>query len=204
MGDSKLSDQPIPSHLPKYLPLIPSQLQTSISITQNTKTVKIHKFSSNLHYSRCLTFLHSCCFQAQQTRLLQLVYVIESITLFTSVDYRNHPKFSFSTEVLRTSRIYWINDILKWGMTSKSLQTALHFLFIIESSGLWVKGANQEVFLTGTQRSKHFYPFRAQIDTLFPVPSIQNSVSYWLKEDNVMFCHVKSVLRKTIVYGGQE
>lgn len=91
----ELSDQPVPSHLPELLPLIPRQLQTSLSTTQNMKAVKTNKFPSNLHYCRCLTLLHSCCFQAQQTRLLQLVYVIESITLFTSADYRNHPRFSF-------------------------------------------------------------------------------------------------------------
>lgn len=95
MGDSKLSERLTPSHLPKHLPLIPKQMQASLSITQNMNSVKIQGFSSNLHYCRCLIFLHSRCFWAQETRLLQLVYVIESITLFMSADYRNHPQFSF-------------------------------------------------------------------------------------------------------------
>lgn len=106
VGDSKLSDQPILSHLPKHLPLIPRQLQTSLSITQNMKAVKIQGFSSNLHYCRCLTFLHSCCFWAQQRQLLQLVYVIESITLFTSTGYRTHPQFSFLHRCSEHPKIY--------------------------------------------------------------------------------------------------
>jgi len=80
---------------PERLPLLPKQSLTSLSITQNMNAVKTQVFSSNLHCCRCLTFPHSCCFQAQTTRLLQLVHVIESITLFTSTDYRNHPQFSF-------------------------------------------------------------------------------------------------------------
>lgn len=95
MGDGKLSEQPVPSHLPKNLPGISRQLQTTPHITQNTKVVEIHGFSSNLHYCRCLIFLCCCCFWAQTTRLLELVYVTEGITLFTSADHRSHPMFFF-------------------------------------------------------------------------------------------------------------
>lgn len=78
----------MPPHLPKHLPGISRQLQTTPHITQNTKAVKINGFSSNLHYCKCLIFLCSCCFWARTRRLLQLVYVIEGITLFSSADHR--------------------------------------------------------------------------------------------------------------------
>lgn len=51
--------------------------------------LQIYIIADVLHFSALAASGHN------KQRLLQLGYVIERITLFTSADYRNHPKFYF-------------------------------------------------------------------------------------------------------------
>lgn len=174
---------------------------SSISITQNMKVVKIHVFLKfTLLQVSCISPL--CSFWVQQTRdCFSLSLYLKASLYFLVQTTGISLSFLFYTGVLNIQNLFNIWYI-KMCDGSWELVNSSAFLLLLENPVPCGPKDQTEKFLTGRQRSKHFYLFTAEILMLYFVLSIQNipsTISTEGKQCHVLPCK-NWILKETVTF----